>query len=108
MRDGIILAEDSPFNIMEKTNTSRLEEAFIKLCVNTDNISWTSHHHSIMCDSSYVETETSNSDTKLCHDSNMIELQYSTKRKIKTLLQKNFITTWRNKTYTIFLNTLHC
>jgi ABC-type multidrug transport system ATPase subunit len=35
MRGGILLAEDSPKNVMNRTGTERLDDAFLAFCVNT-------------------------------------------------------------------------
>lgn len=34
MRDGVLLAEDSPMNIMERADADRLEDAFVTFCKN--------------------------------------------------------------------------
>lgn len=39
MRNGILLAEDSPNNIISRHQVGNLEEAFLKLCMNRGNIS---------------------------------------------------------------------
>ena len=33
MRNGILLAEDSPSNVMNRMNVDNLEEAFLRLCL---------------------------------------------------------------------------
>ena len=33
MRNGILLAEDSPLNVMNRLNVDNLEEAFLRLCL---------------------------------------------------------------------------
>lgn len=120
MRNGILLAEDTPQNILAKFNAETLEDAFLQLCVkhgvsdeadqNLQNVTTYNSSSIELEHGSDVEKkeikrknsiESNDSDTACCvgvsdklecnKKSLVKRLQITTKRRMKALLAKNFL-----------------
>jgi ABC-type multidrug transport system ATPase subunit len=91
MRNGVLVAEDSPINIMDKLGTTSLEEAFLKLSLKQEECSLVDRNGDIELQRFECEPSTS---TKMEEGQKRI-----TKRRSKimsALLMKNFIEVIRN------------
>jgi hypothetical protein len=118
MRNGILLAEDSPQNILARYEVASLEDAFLQLCmkhgvsdeadqnlrhVRAVNNQITDGSEKIAAtDSTAVKRRNSIDSDKSdaccggvgdidCKKSLMKKLQFTTKRRMKALLAKNFL-----------------
>jgi hypothetical protein len=114
MRNGILLAEDSPTDILTRYNVESLEDAFLQLCMKqgvseeadqslrqvetkTDMPQITDGKEPIKRKNSI---ESNNTDT-CCADLNcnkksfVKSLKFTTKRRMKALLTKNFLQMFR-------------
>ena len=121
MRNGILLAEDSPQNILSRYEVDSLEDAFLHLCMkhgvsdeadqNLRHVSAGNNRHQItdasdkVSPSDITEPKRRNSidsnkldtccggvgDMNCSKKSLMKKLQFTTKRKMKALLAKNFL-----------------
>lgn len=117
MRNGILLAEDSPQNILNRYNAESLEDAFLQLCMkqgvseeadqslrqvdaisNLQKITDGSNSEKPPIDQVKRKNsiESNNTDT-CCADLNcnkksfVKSLKFTTKRRMKALLAKNFL-----------------
>lgn len=125
MRNGILLAEDTPTNILSKYHTENLEDAFLQLCVKhgvsdeaDQNLQLVETHTSStneLTDVAEMKTEikrknsieSNDSETACCagvgdkldcnKKSLVKRLQITTKRRMKALLAKNFLQLLRQK-----------
>lgn len=106
MRNGILLGEDSPENIMEMFNCTTLEDAFLQLCTKQgdldkedtiqttgnfttqmmSNIEQDSQFNNPYKDSEKISIKESSKRKKLID-----KLKFTTKTRMKALLTKNFI-----------------
>jgi hypothetical protein len=119
MRNGILLAEDTPQNILTTYEAESLEDAFLQLCVKhgvSDEANNQHHLQQVHTDSIKALTdgsemkqevkrknsiESNDSDTVCCagvgdnldcsKKSLVKRLQITTKRRMKALLAKNFL-----------------
>ncbi len=117
MRNGILLAEDTPQNILATYEAETLEDAFLQLCVKhgvSDEVTHDLHqvqsHDSVkqLTDENEEKqgkrknsVESNDSDTACCvgvkdnldcsKKSLVKRLQITTKRRMKALLAKNFL-----------------
>lgn len=101
MRDGNLLAQDTPNSILEKLGVTSLEEAFIQICMSFEfskkevksekdanrltDITWNSGPPGL----SYVENDRLNRKKES-------RFKFTSKRRMKALLSKNIITMMRN------------
>lgn len=100
MRDGNLLAQDTPNSILEKLGVTSLEEAFIQICMSFEisgevksgkdanrltDITWNSGPPGL----SYVENDR-------LRRKKSSKLMFTSKRRMKALLSKNIITMMRN------------
>lgn len=118
MRNGILLAEDTPHNILSRYEVDSLEDAFLHLCMKhgvsdeADQSLKHVHTHSNQItdgktdESSVTQEKRRNSidsdksdaccggvgDINCTKKSFMKNLQFTTKRRMKALLAKNFLT----------------
>lgn len=109
MRDGNLLAQDTPNGILESLNVNSLEDAFIQICMNCEyhaakaipeNGNTTPELNRLSCVTwesgppglSYVENKTE--DTQ-----NNSAFRFTSKKRMKALLTKNIITMIRNPGY---------
>lgn len=118
MRNGILLAEDTPLNILSKLQVDTLEEAFLKLCMKhgvideadhtLKQVSTENNQHQITDGTETTnepEVKRKNSidsdkseeccggvgDIDCNKKSWMKKLQFTTKRRMKALLAKNYL-----------------
>lgn len=117
MRNGILLAEDTPQNILANYEAETLEDAFLQLCVKhgvsdeANQLQQVHTHDSIkaLTDGSEMKQEIKRknsiesndsgtaccvgvSDTLDCSKKSLVKrLQITTKRRMKALLAKNFL-----------------
>lgn len=131
MRNGILLAEDSPNNLLSRFNTDNLEDAFLQLCVRhgkSDEASDALKQINVLTatdqilsgsDITYNEKEklefklsnerkvsldSDNSGNIECNKKSFLKtLQFTTKRRMKALLTKNIITMLRQPAGMFFL-----
>lgn len=89
MRNGMLIAEDLPQNLIDKSGS--LEQAFLELCLNDNVISESSELH---------ENITEKTNKVPLHDKKdgqLLTVEFSEKR-FKALLKKNFIQMSREPT----------
>jgi hypothetical protein len=113
MRNGILLAEDSPQSILDTYQVDTLENAFLQLCVKhgvsdeaNDNLKNVDTYQSTTDASDQQKSqrrrknsiESNNSNTPCCgtdmdcsKKSILKRLQITTKRRMRALLAKNFL-----------------
>lgn len=120
MRNGILLAEDAPQDILSRFEVDSLEDAFLQLCMkhgvsdeadqNLRQVSTLSNPHQITDGSGKTNTDQSIAKRRNSVDSDkseaccggvgdincnkkslMKKLQFTTRRRMKALLAKNFL-----------------
>lgn len=121
MRNGILLAEDSPQNILSRFEVDSLEDAFLQLCMkhgdsdepdgNLKQVNTLSNPHQIIdgslkansidkaelkrrnsVDSDQTDTCCGGVGDINCNKKSLMKrLQFTTKRRMKALLAKNFL-----------------
>lgn len=129
MRNGILLAEDSPQNILNKYEADTLEDAFLQLCVKhgeSDEANHNLQQISTMSDET-IDTEKTADEVEVkrknsidsndsntacctgvgdvdCNKKNLVKkLQITTRKRMKALLAKNFMQMLRQPAGMIFL-----
>ena len=90
MRNGMLIAEDLPQNLIDKSGS--LEQAFLELCLNDNGISGSSELHENITDK--IDKVPLRDDRK---DGQLLTVSFSQKR-FKALLKKNFIQMSREPT----------
>lgn len=94
MREGKILAEDSPYSILENLEVSTLEDGFLKLCTKQENLSQTNNSISVYTNNNSINSSgTSRSSIEPKPDK--AQRKSSSKQRIKGLLIRNFISLLR-------------
>lgn len=90
MRNGMLIAEDLPQNLIDKSGS--LEQAFLELCLNDNVISESSELHENITEK--TDKVPLQNDKK---DGQLLTVKFSEKR-FKALLKKNFIQMSREPT----------
>lgn len=125
MRNGILLAEDTPQNILTKYQADNLEDAFLQLCVkhgvsdeaeqhlqqvethasSTTELTDAGQENTVIKRKNSIESNDSETaccagvgDKLDCNKKTLVKrLQITTKRRMKALLAKNFLQLLRQK-----------
>lgn len=89
MRNGILLAEESPRNIMERYQCETLEDAFLKLCVKRGTSEDAEESLQLMDDLVQNQSDNNNNNDETSND--FPKRRIFNKRTMKALMYKNLI-----------------